>query len=336
MDLGSIDRTPPPFFRQGYSARTKLVFFSALALFLMVADSRFEVAASLRAALATALRPLEQALLVPLELLQGGGAYMGGLNQALRSETQAREALARQSEQAFQATRLATENARLRALLELRPALAVHSRAAEILYEASDPYSRKVFIDRGAAAGVTLGSPVVNEAGVLGQVTRVYPLSAEVTLLTDRDAAIPVLNERTQQRGSAFGGAAQGAALELRFVAANADIKPGDALLTSGIDGVYPPGLPVARVLSVERMADAGFARVRLAPAASADGVRHVLVLEPLGRQYSQSLSETQGRAQSASTPARDALGVPGPALAQPLPASGANAGGPQASGASR
>lgn len=179
---------------------------------------------------------------------------------------------------------LRAENARLRALLELRPALTVHARTAEVMYEAPDLYSRKVVIDRGATDGVALGSPVVNENGVLGQVTRVYPLSAEVTMLTDKDAAIPVLNLRTQARGAAFGtGGKPG--LELRFKAGNADVQPGDVLETSGVDGVYPAGLPVATVLSVERKIDTGFARILLAPAAPSDAVRHVLVLDPVGLQ---------------------------------------------------
>ena len=94
---------------------------------------------------------------------------------------------------------LAQENARLRALLELRPTLNVRSQAAELLYEAADPYSRKVIIDRGVTNNVALGSPVIDEAGVLGQVTRVYLQSSEVTLLTDRDAAIPVLNRAPER-----------------------------------------------------------------------------------------------------------------------------------------
>jgi rod shape-determining protein MreC len=120
---------------------------------------------------------------------------------------------------------------------------------------------------------------------VLGQVTRAFPRSSEVTLLTDRDAAIPVINARTQLRGVAFGGLVKGSAMELRFVASNADVKVDDLLQTSGVDGVYPPGLNVARVTHVERQAEGGFARVTLAPSASADGVRHVLVLEPLSVQ---------------------------------------------------
>jgi len=283
--LGTLDRTPPPFFRQGYSALSKLVIYSALALFLMVADTRLPIVATLRAALATGLAPVQRALLVPVELVSGGGDYLQGLDQALQSEDAARRQLAQQAERVAQAERLVAENTRLRALLELAPALAVRSQAAEVLYEAADPYSRKLFINRGATQGLVAGAPVVNEAGVLGQVTRLYPLSAEVTLLTDKDAAVPIINTRSQQRGAAYGGLAKGSAMELRFVAANADVRVGDLLHTSGVDGVYPAGLAVARVMHVERQAEGGFAQVTLAPMAAADGVRHVLVLEPLSMQ---------------------------------------------------
>ncbi|OYU99473.1 MAG: rod shape-determining protein MreC [Burkholderiales bacterium PBB5] len=283
--LGTIDRTPPPFFRQGASAFSKLVLCSALSLCLMAADARFKLTRPARAALGTVLLPVQQALQVPVDLLAGGSDYARGLKQALDAQNATRAQMARLSERAARTEQLAAENNRLRALLELRPALTVRSVSAEVLYEAGDPYSRKLFIDRGAHQGVVAGAPVINETGVLGQVTEVYPLSAVVTLLNDRDAAIPVINTRTQQRGAAFGGAEGGSALELRFMAANSDVQPGDALATSGVDGVYPPGLPVAKVLKVERRSDAGFARILLAPAAGIDGVRHLLVLEPMGRQ---------------------------------------------------
>jgi rod shape-determining protein MreC len=285
VPLGTIDRTPPPIFRQGWSALSKLVFFSALSLFLMVADTRVAMVAPLRATIATALLPVQTALLVPIEMVRGGGDYLRGLRQALAGEDAARQQLAAQAERAALAERLAIENGRLRGLLDLQPALQVKSAAAEVLYEATDPYTRKLFINRGTTQGVLAGAPVINEAGVLGQVTRAFPRSAEVTLVTDKDAAIPVINLRTQQRGAAYGGLAKGRAMELRFVAGNADVKVGDVLQTSGVDGVYPAGLAVAQVAQVERQAEGGFARVTLTPAALADGVRHVLVLEPLSLQ---------------------------------------------------
>ncbi len=284
MALDTFDRTPPPFFRQGPSALTKLLFFSALALFLMIADTRLQFAKPLRAAIATALLPVQRVLGVPVQMWQSGGEYLHGLSAALASEKAARAQLALQSEKVARADTLSLENARLRALLELRPALQVRSLAAEVLYEASDPFSRKLFIDRGTAQGVALGAPVLTAEGVLGQVTRVFPLSAQVTLLIDKDAAIPVLNTRTQVRSAAFGGAG-GEAMELRYMTANADVQVGDELTTSGVDGVYPPGLAVARVTAVERRAESGFARILLAPKASSDSVRHVLVLEPMALQ---------------------------------------------------
>ena len=287
MPLGTLDRTPPPFFRQGPSALTKLIFFAALAVFLMVADGRFQVIKPLRAGLAVVLLPAQRALAVPVQAWQGGAAYLGGLDSALQARSAADARLAALSEKAARVDQLKVENDRLRQLLDLRPALQTRSIPAEVMYEAADPYSRKLFIDRGQTQGVALGAPVVNDVGVLGQVTRLYPLTSEVTLLVDKDAAIPVLNTRTQQRSAAFGGVAlaSGGAMELRFLSGNADVKPGDTLVTSGLDGVYPPGLPVARVSSVERRAESGFARILLEPAARADSVRHVLVLEPVGLQ---------------------------------------------------
>jgi rod shape-determining protein MreC len=284
MPLGTLDRTPPPFFRQGPSALTKLAVFAALALFLMAADNRLKITQPMRSVIATGLLPVQQSLHVPVNLAQGGSTYLRGLDTAIQAERNAQLKLAQQSARAAQVEQLALENARLRALLELRPGLAVKSISAEVMYEAADPYSRKVFLDRGGSHGVMPGAPVVNEAGVVGQVTRVFPLSSEVTLVVDKDAAIPVLNARTQQRSAAFGGAEEGQ-MELRFMAPHADVVPGDALVTSGIDGVYPPGLAVAKVSRVDRRADSGFARVLLKPAAVADGVRHVLVLEPRGAQ---------------------------------------------------
>ena len=318
MPLGSIDRTPPPFFRQGPSALTKLALFSALAVFLMAADSRWHVTLPLRAALATGLLPVQRALQVPVDLVGNGQSYFQGVKEAQSAEMAARIQLARQSERAARMDQLGAENARLRALLALQPALQVRSIAAELLYEAGDPYSRKLFINRGASAGVAPGAPVVNEAGVLGQVTEVYPLSAVVTLLTDREAAIPVLNTRTQQRGAAFGGADGGAAMELRFMAGNADVQVGDVLITSGVDGVYPPGLAVATVSRVDRRADAGFARILLAPAAGMDNVRYLLVLEPMGLQMparpeapvpDKAAAKAAGRASATGLPGRPAKG---------------------------
>lgn len=281
MPLGTLDRNPPPFFRQGPSALTKLLLCAALAVFLMVADARFKLVAPARAALALALHPLQRLLLTPVDAMESLQDYLRGTERAIEAEKKASHQLVLQAERLSRAEQLQAENQRLRELLDLRPALQVKSVAAEVLYEATDPYSRRVVIDRGRSHGIKPGAPVINDKGVLGQVTRVYPLSAEVTLLSDKDAAIPVLNTRTQQRNAAFGNS-DGSGMELRFLAANADVKVGDLLATSGLDGVYPPGLPVAKVTEVERRGETSFAHVSLHPVAQADSARHVLVLEPL------------------------------------------------------
>lgn len=288
MPLETLDRTPPPFFRQGLPALARLGVFSGLALLLMLADARWRVADPLRLALSTALLPLEHAAALPVQAWDHAGAYFGSLREAQVAEDAARELLVRLVARADQADRLGEENARLRALLDLRPSLTVRSVPAEVLRESADLFSRRVVIDRGSTHGVMSGSPVVDDRGVLGQVTRVFPLNAEVTLLTDRDAAIPVMNTRTGARGAAFGGVDGGAnpGMEWRYVAADADIQEGDLLTTSGLDGVYPPGLSVARVTTIERRAESGFARVRLTPTAPANRVRHVLVLEPVSAQW--------------------------------------------------
>ncbi len=286
MPLGTFDRTPPPLFKQGPSALSKLVFFSALALFLLVADARLKIAHPVRAALATLLYPVQRLAMLPVEWIENAGTYLKAVEDIRLAEAHVRKQLVHLSARAGQVEQLSLENERLRKLLELRTQLTTPSQAAEVLYDAADPYTRKVVIDRGLVHGVEAGSPVIDEAGVLGQVTRAHPLVSEVTLLTDRDQAIPVLNTRTGARSVAFGDPmAYGGGLELRYMPGNADVQAGDLLTTSGVDGVYPAGLPVARVDRVERRADSAFARIHCTPLAQTSSVRDVMVLKPLSAQ---------------------------------------------------
>jgi rod shape-determining protein MreC len=150
------------------------------------------------------------------------------------------------------------------------------------LYEAADPFTRKMILNKGANTGVLTSYPVMDELGILGQVTRVHPLVSEITLVTDREHSIPVLNTRTGARGVAFGESGGAPLLELRYMATNADIEVDDILTTSGVDGVYPPGIPVAKVVKVERRADSVFARILCESLARVQGARHVMVLSPM------------------------------------------------------
>ena len=281
MPLATLDRSPPPFFKQGPSAFTRLTFFSALAVLLMVADARWQLTQPIRAGIATALHPLQQTLLAPAGIWDDVQHYVDGVQQARELERRAQQLITSQAERTMRMDEIERENARLRKLLALRPRVQAQTSAAEILYDAADPFTRKVIIDRGSGEGVDPGSPVIDETGVLGQVTRVYPLTAEVTLVTDKDAAVPVVNVRTQQRGVAY-GTPQSSGMELRFMAGNADVQVGDLLQTSGLDGVYPAGLPVARVVHVDRQAESGFAHIVLVPMSRPDSTRQVLLLQPL------------------------------------------------------
>ena len=284
MSLGTLDRSAPPFFKQGPSALSRLAAFSALALFLMVADTRFHITGPVRQAIGSVLYPLQWLVFQPVELARQGSGYFQSLQAAQADADAAAQKLALVSQQAHQAEQLAQENARLRNLLALRERLQTPAQAAQVIYDTADPYTRRVVIDQGQLHGVEQGVPVMDEGGVLGQVTRVFPLVSEVTLLVDRDQAIPVLNLRTGARAVAYGDptADHGGGIELRFIQANADVREDDLLTTSGVDGVYPPGLPVARVTHVERRADSAVARIYCQPLAQVQGVRHVMVLKPL------------------------------------------------------
>ena len=286
MPLGTLGREPPPFFRQGPSALSKLAVCSALAIFLMVADPLFKAMRLLRVSLATAFYPLQWVAMRPVVFFEVGGQYLEAMTATQTEKDAALKRRSEQSQRVNQVDQLSLENVRLRKLLGLRDRLQSHSMAAQVIYDAADPYSRKVIVDKGMTSHVALGSPVLDESGVLGQVTRVYPLVSEVTLITDRDHAIPVLNTRTGARGVAFGDVSGRAdAMELRFMAANADVAVGDLLSTSGVDGVYPPGLPVAKVQKIERRVDAIFARIYCTPLAAVSGATYVLLLDTVENQ---------------------------------------------------
>jgi len=284
MSLGTLDRTPPPFFRQGFSAVSKLTVFSALSLFLMVADVRLNITAPLRSALATVIYPFQRWVVQTVHLVQGIGHYVTTVSASQRELQAAQTQLLEQSTQAKQVAPLLFENAQLRALLDLRERAGSQALAADVLYDAADPFSRKVVIGRGQVHGVQAGMAVVDAAGVLGQVTRVYPTVSEVNLVTDRDQAIPVLNLRTGARYLAYGQSGTGqSSMELRFTPNSADLKVGDQLATSGVDGVYPPGLAVGQVRLVDQRSNSAFATIVVDPIANTHGATQVLVLTRLG-----------------------------------------------------
>jgi rod shape-determining protein MreC len=273
-----MDHTPPPFFKRGPAPLVRLFFFASLSLALLVIDARFRYADGLRTWLALAAYPLQRAATAPVEIAAAVGAYFSTQAQLVAENERLRAKALAYSHDAQRYEAAQVEIEQLRSLIGAQERLPVRAIAAEVMYNGRDPYSHKLFIDRGATHGVRPGSPVTDESGVVGQVTRVHALVSEVTLATDRDQAIPVQVVRNGLRAVAFGGGASGS-LELRFMAANADIQTSDRLVTSGIDGTYPAGLPVATVMRIERDAENAFARVVCRPAAGVDRGRFVLVL---------------------------------------------------------
>ncbi len=273
-----MEYSPPPLFKQGASARAKVVFFSLISLILLVADSRLRSLTTIRQAVGTALYPLQVVALMPRDATVMMGDYFSSLstvqkeNLTLKQERIANALVLQQVDQ------LSAENAQLRKLLEANERVPVKSVMSEILYDARDAFTRKIVLDRGSRHGVVPGQPVIDDIGVVGQVTRVYPFTSEVTLLTDKDQAIPVQVVRNGLRSIAYGQGPSGS-LDLRFMPANADIKNGDILVTSGIDGVYPPGLAVAKVVQVESKSSDSFARIACQPLAGIDRHRQLLIL---------------------------------------------------------
>lgn len=286
MALGTLDRSPPPFFRQGASALSRLLLAGALALFLMVADSRFQITGPVRTVISAVVYPLQWALQQPVRLSRDLYQAVRDLRYARDLAAHSQELLRQQTPRVLRYEQLALENQQLRRLLDLRPRLSTASQAAQVLYDAADPYVHRVVIDRGLVHGVRAGSPVVDDSGLLGQVTRVHATLAEVTLVVDAAQATPIVNTRTGVRGVVFGEPdLHGGQLELRYMSVDADVQPGDLLVSSGVDGVYPAGLPVARVSRVERRPAAAFAQIFCEPQARVDGASQVLVLEPLAQQ---------------------------------------------------
>ncbi len=273
-----VSAEPPPFFHRGPSPLARLAFFGLMSVALMFADTRFRYLEGIRQVTAVALYPLQRAVQLPGEAFAWLGDYFASKRTLVEENAALKADLVAHSLSTQEFARLTDENAKLRALLEMERRYAGSATAVEVLYTGRDPFTQKVFVSRGTDAGIRAGEAVIDDRGVVGQVTRVFPAMAEVTLVTDKDHAVPVRVERSGVR-SVFFGAGAGRAPELRFLAPTADIRPGDRLVTSGIDGTYPPGLAVAQVETVDRDTGQVFARIAVRPLAGADRATHLLVL---------------------------------------------------------
>jgi len=245
----------------------------------MVGDLRFHTLEWTRLTIATIVWPIQRTAWLPIQAANNIGHYF-----IRQSDLQAEnESLQRQRMQAtkllLRQRHLEDENQRLRVLLDMKMRQPVNGQIAEIIYAARDPFSRHVIIDKGLQQGIQAGQVIVDERGVMGQVIRSFAHTAEVSLLTDKQQAIPVEVQRNGLRTILFG--AGSGRLELRFLSPNADIQVGDILVTSGLDGIYLAGLPVAKVIKIEHDNAYAFARISCDPVAGIEHHGLVLVLDP-------------------------------------------------------
>ena len=271
------------FFNRGPSPAVRLGFFSVLSLLLLFVDARYRYLESTRSALSVLVSPVQRLATLPSVLWQQAGDFfitqrnLIGENKSLHRQHESDAA------QLSQLQALQQENQQLRSLLALPHRSEFNAQPAEVVYAERDVFKRRVLLNKGADAGIKAGKVVMDDIGIVGQITRVYPWLSEVTLITEKDHAVPVQVLRNGLRTIVF-GAGDTSQLSLRYMPISSDIQNDDVLVTSGVDGIYPPGIPVAKVIKIERDAAYPFARVTCLPLAGVDKHRHLLVLSDLPR----------------------------------------------------
>ena len=270
---------PPPFFKRGPAPLARLTFYATLSLALIFMDSRFQTLELLRQGVSLFTHPIQQAAHAPVDFLQNASDYFANIDRFQNENTRLKRLQLDSAGTLLRAQQLEAENERLRKLLEIKDRQKVNGQVTQILHAARDPFTRRLVVDKGQQDKIVAGQPVVDAAGVIGQVTRVFPFVSEVTLITDKDQVVPVQVLRNGLRSVVFGlGNDQ---LELRYMPVNADVQNGDLLVTSGLDGIFLPGLPVAKVVHIERDTSYSFARIYCESVAGVENSGEVMVIDP-------------------------------------------------------
>jgi rod shape-determining protein MreC len=272
---------PLNFFNRGPSPAVRLVFFTLFSLLLLFVDVRYRYLESIRNGLSVLVYPLQRLVTAPSKLWHEVDDFFSSHNSLIRDNAALHHQHTLDVAQLLQLEALKAENQHLRNLLMVQQRADYPMQLAEIMYVERDIFNRKILLDKGAQAKVLAGQIVMDDSGIVGQVTRVYPWMSEVTLITDKDHAVPVQVLRNGLRAVVFGSGDTGE-LALRYMPISSDIQNGDVLVTSGIDGTYPVGLPVAKVTHVERDPAYPFARILCAPIAGVDKRRQLLILSGL------------------------------------------------------
>ncbi len=269
------------FFNRGPSPVTRLVFFCALSMLLLFVDARYQYLESTRTVLSVIIYPFQRLTALPGEVVGSISVYFETQSRLQEDNAQLRQQHDLDAAQLAQLSSIQAENAQLRTLHELEARVDFPMQMAEIVYVERDIFKRKLIVNKGSQANVMAGQVVIDDSGVVGQVTRVYPWLSEVTLVTDKDHAVPIQFVRNGLRAVVFGSGDIGE-MSLRYMPVSSDIVEGDILVTSGIDGTYPPNLPVAKVVKIERDPAYPFARIVCAPLAGVDRNRSLLIVSGL------------------------------------------------------
>ena len=266
-------------FRHGPTIEARLFAFAFLSLALLLVDARWSTLEPVRQGISIGLYPFQRLMLAPRDGIERVKGWIDAAHE-MRIE---KEALQRQrielAQMATHAAQLAAENEQLRRLLNVPDTVTQPAIAVEVLFEPTSAFNHHLVFNKGSSSGIRAGMPVIDEGGVVGQIVRVTPFTAEAALVTDDKLSVPVQILRNGLRLIAFGGGVDGK-MEVRYLTAGADIQPGDQLVTSGIGGLFPAGLSVARVDSVHRNSSTGFAIALATPLAHPERHRHFLVLQ--------------------------------------------------------
>lgn len=266
-------------FRHGPAAELRLFVLAFLSLALLIVDARWTTLEPLRQGISVLLYPFQRIMLAPRDGVERLKDWIDAANELhLEKENLQRQRI-ELAQMATHAAQLAAENEQLRRLLNVPDVVTEPSIAVEVLFEPTSAFNHHLVFNKGSSSGIRPGMPVIDEGGVVGQIVRVTPFTSEAALITDDKLSIPVQILRNGLRLIAFGGGADGK-VEVRYLTAGADIQPGDELVTSGIGGLFPAGLSVARVESVHRDSATGFAMALATPLAHPERHRHFLVLQ--------------------------------------------------------
>ncbi len=270
-------RSSPSLFNQG-APIVKLGALLLISVFLLFADLKLHTTEQIRAFGQNVLYPLQSVLSLPVKFVVMSSEYFLTNSEMKKTISEQSELIENLTLLANQAESLESENNNLKRLLSLQQKSSFKSIAAEIIYNPSNPVSQKIVINRGEQDGVKPGMPITGSLGIMGQVTRVFANSSEVVLLEEKDFSIPVFIERNGLRGALF-GAGRSEPLQLRYINNLGDLDVGDYLTTSGIDGTYPPGMPVAIITKIDRSSEGSGAVVSCRPLSNLSQYRHLMVL---------------------------------------------------------